>query len=80
MTTSVSDLKFYFQGEVPFSELSRSNKVILIAVSTIMALGMIFAYSLCAPWFVTLSLFALALLPLFPIGKSYLTTPRESQI
>lgn len=43
------------------------RKWALIAVATIMALGALFAYTLGAPWFIAVGLFALALAPLCPL-------------
>ncbi len=74
MTHPVNNLKYYFLGDCSFSELSRSNKLILIALSAIMAVGMIFSYSLSAPWFITAGFFLLTLLPLLPIGKVFNTS------
>lgn len=80
MSNSVSALNYYFQNEVRFSELSKSNKLILIALATIMGLGMIFSYSLGAPWYLTVVFFVLTLAPLFPVGKTYLVSPNKVDI
>ena len=46
------------------------KKAIFVALSVIMALGMILAYSLGAPWFVIAGFFLFSLFPLFPLGKA----------
>lgn len=45
------------------------KKAILVAVSAIMIVGMIVSYAMGASWLFTLLFFALALAPLFPLGK-----------
>ena len=45
------------------------KKTVLIAPAVFFAIGMIVSYVLAAPWLVTLGFFALALAPLFPLGK-----------
>lgn len=47
----------------------RVKKAIMIAVSTIFALGMIVSYVLGAPWVIPFVFFSLALAPLYPLGK-----------
>jgi len=46
------------------------KKGLLIALTCLINLGAIFAYVIGLPWFVPLSLFALSLIPLFPIGRT----------
>lgn len=46
------------------------KKAILVAVSTLMFLGMILAYAIGAPWFIVATFFLLTLSPLFPLGKA----------
>ncbi len=46
------------------------KKAVLIAISILMALGMILSYSLGAPWLLIVGFFFLSLSPLFPLGKS----------
>jgi hypothetical protein len=46
------------------------KKALLIAISILMALGMILSYSLGAPWLLIVGFFFLSLSPLFPLGKS----------
>lgn len=46
------------------------KKAILIAISVLMALGMIISYAIGAPWLIMVGFFFLALSPLFPLGKS----------
>ena len=45
------------------------KKTILIALPVFFTIGMFVSYVLAAPWLVTLGLFALALAPLFSLGK-----------
>ena len=47
----------------------RAKRWALIAVSMIMALGMIIAYAAGAPWLVILSFFALTLAPILSLHK-----------
>ncbi len=54
-------------GGLPPSQ--KVKKAILIAISTIFAIGMIFSYAFGGPWLLTAALFALILAPLFPLGK-----------
>jgi hypothetical protein len=49
---------------------AKVKKVILIAISVLMALGMIISYSIGAPWLLIVGFFFLTLSPLFPLGKS----------
>jgi hypothetical protein len=46
------------------------KKAILIAVSTLMFLGMILSYAIGAPWYVIVGFFLLTMSPLFPLGKA----------
>lgn len=46
------------------------KKAILIAISVLMALGLIVSYAVGAPWLIMVGFFFLALSPLFPLGKS----------
>jgi len=55
--------------EPPQEPPKKLNKKILIALSAIAALGMLFAYLFSAPWLIIVGFFALALVPLFPLGK-----------
>lgn len=57
------------QEEFAMPEEKTLKKTILIALSTLFALGMLFSYVFGAPWLLTLTFFALALAPLFPLGK-----------
>ena len=77
MSNVVEIVNSYLFHEVPV-ELPKTKKIILIAIATIMALGMVFAFFLGAPWFVTLTFFALALAPLFPIWKA--RNPRADRV
>ncbi len=63
--------------EVPF-QLSKTKQIILIALSTIMALGMILSYVFGAPWIITVGFFALTMAPLFPLWK--IRNPRSNRI
>jgi hypothetical protein len=47
----------------------KMQKVLLVALTVIFTVGMIVSYALNAPWFVPLTFFALALLPLIKLGR-----------
>jgi hypothetical protein len=49
---------------------AKVKKAILVAISVIMAIGMILSYALGAPWLLIVGFFFLTLSPLFPLGKS----------
>jgi len=57
-------------NEYHFPDPVKVKKAILIAVSVLMALGMIVCYAVGAPWLLTVTFFLLTLSPLFPLGKS----------
>ncbi len=50
-------------------DTSQVKKWALIALSTILALGMIFSYMVGGPWLLTFFFFACALVPLLPLHK-----------
>lgn len=74
MTQPVNSLTYYFTEKTPYAELSQTSKVVLIALSTLFALGMILSYCFLAPWYVTVGFFFLSLAPLFPIGKLFINS------
>ncbi|EKE08648.1 MAG: hypothetical protein ACD_17C00067G0001 [uncultured bacterium] len=49
--------------------LTRAKKRLLTAISAIFFVGMLIAYAVSSPWWVLVGLFALTLMPLFPLGK-----------
>ena len=49
---------------------TKAQKGILVAISALMALGMVLSYAVGAPWLVILGFFLLSLTPLFPLGKA----------
>ncbi|MGB7978821.1 MAG: hypothetical protein WCF19_06660 [Chlamydiales bacterium] len=56
--------------KVGFFDPPQRKKNILIAVATLMFLGMVLSYALGAQWFIIAAFFALSLSPLFPLGKA----------
>ncbi len=56
--------------QVDAPQYSSLKKTALIALSLLMATGLILSYALGAPWFVMVGFFLLALSPLFPIGQA----------
>lgn len=55
--------------KIDFSQPTTVKKFILIAIATLMTLGMALSYFLGAPWFVAAGFFLFAISPLFPLGK-----------
>lgn len=54
----------------PFLTAKKRDRI-LIAISVIMAIGLIISYVMGAPWFVPLTFFALALVPIIPLGTPF---------
>lgn len=74
MTQAVNSLNYYFTEKASFTELSKSSKVALVAISALFTLGMILSFCLSAPWYITVGFFLLSLSPLFPLGKLFNNT------
>ena len=55
---------------IAYLEPQQVKKWALVALSTILALGMIFSYAFGAPWAVIFLLFVAALIPVYPIRNT----------
>lgn len=69
MTQSIK-LDSFVDNGVGYFQPAQVKKAILIAVSTLMFLGMILSYAIGAPWFIIAGFFLLTMSPLFPLGKA----------
>ena len=64
----VSSNSVYQFGSLTIDK-QKCHKVMKIALSILMGIGMIASYSVGAPWFITFGFFALIFVPLFRLSK-----------
>ncbi len=68
----VSSNSVYILGSFSFDK-QKCHKIMKIALSILMGIGMIASYSVGAPWIITFGFFALIFLPLFRLGNPKLS-------